>query len=217
MQRLPARLQSWPHGADSLHGISCGQGSLPRHPGVARGPLGPSWGRAPPRWGSRTCRHRDSPRTGPGLRRDKLGNGGRCLGHMVSELQPGTVGPMPPGTNICPPHDAGLGGLRCHAGPSPLGHRGGEQVLLGVPQQPRGQRLAAGQSQDSLEPKGTEGKPLTHSERQARGGLGLPTTLRRTQLLRTPALGGRGLEGATEGSPRGWQASRLPVCWATSP
>lgn len=108
-----AQLQSWPLGADSPDGLSCGPGSLPRHPSVSRGLLGPSWGwGAPPGWGSRTRRHRGQSETGPGLRRDGAGRRGggvwakRCQRHSQEWRVP-----VPPETNICLPHGAGLGGL----------------------------------------------------------------------------------------------------------
>lgn len=162
-----ARLQSWPHGADSPAGLSCGPGSLPRHPRVSRGPLGPSWGRGVLHLGGGLAHAGTEGSWGQAQPEE-----GRSRAGVEEVFGPSGVSTAAKNggspcrlrqTSACPMGSGwvGSGALR--------EHRGGGKGPLAAPQRPRSQRPAAGQSQGSWEPRG-HGRPAPHPQQEA--GLG---------------------------------------------
>ena len=188
-----ARLQSWPHGADSPDGLSCGPGSLPRHPRVSRGPLGPSWG-----WGALHLGGGLAHAGTEGSRGQARPEEGRNRAGMEEVFGPSGVSTAAKDggspcrlrqTSACPMGSGWVGSDALRE------HRGGGQSPLAAPQRPRSQRPAAGQSQGSWKPRG-HGRPAPHPQQEAGlGRAGFAHDAETGTAAQTPCPQGRGTGG----------------------
>lgn len=201
----PKLSDSWPHGADSLDGISSDRGPCQHTLVSPEAPLGHPGGGLHLGGGLAHTGTEGSPGTGPGVRRDKLGKSGRrlgtrCLCRSQERRDPHHLRQ----TSACPTV-LGTAGSRPH-GPQ----------LFGAPR--RGAGSAWGSSQEARDRlQERVAVPWSHRARKAspsptarsRPGEGWVCPLRRTQLLRPPALGGGGGRGLQDGLP---EADRPPGC-----
>lgn len=189
-----AQLQSWPHGADSPDGLSCGPGSLPRHPSVSRSPVGGSpWVGVSHTQAQRAVG--DRPRPGEGRCREGVEEVFGPSGVSAAARNGGSPCRLRQ-TPACPVGSgwAGSNALR--------GHRGGGQGPLAAPQRLRSQRPAAGQSQGFWEPRG-HGRPAPHPQREAGPGrAGFAHNAETDTAAQTPCPQGRGTGGGRRRLPR---------------